>query len=115
MKRLIRRTKQVAGEIIDIYGHIAARNRSAAERVFDEIESTIRFLAEWPGAETRWLSNDPRLADVRMMGLRKYRNYLIFYRVAGDAIEILRVVHGARDLDRVLDDMQIEFDENDSN
>jgi plasmid stabilization system protein ParE len=29
---------------------------------------------------------------------RRFRNYLVFYRTTSDGIEILRVLHGARDL-----------------
>ena len=31
-----------------------------------------------------------------------FRDYLIFYRVTAEAVEILRVLHGARDIDRLL-------------
>jgi toxin ParE1/3/4 len=33
---------------------------------------------------------------------RSCGNYLIFYRIAADAVEILHVIHGARDYERVL-------------
>ena len=33
---------------------------------------------------------------------RLYRNYLIFYRVTGDDVEILRIVHGRRDLETLI-------------
>jgi toxin ParE1/3/4 len=33
---------------------------------------------------------------------RSFGNYLIFYRIATNAIEILHVVHGARDYERIL-------------
>ena len=38
------------------------------------------------------------------LGIRRrpYDDYLIFYRVAGDAIEILHVLHGARDYEAIL-------------
>ena len=33
---------------------------------------------------------------------RPYRDYLIFYRVSRDSIEILPILHGARDYERLL-------------
>jgi len=33
-----------------------------------------------------------------------FRNYLIFYRIAADDIQILRVLHAARDLESTLED-----------
>lgn len=38
------------------------------------------------------------------LGVRRrvYRDYLIFYRITGDAIEVLHVLHGARDYEPIL-------------
>jgi toxin ParE1/3/4 len=46
----------------------------------------------------------------RSDGIRRkvYGNYLIFYRVVSDAVEILHVLHGARDYAQIL------FDNDDS-
>ena len=33
-----------------------------------------------------------------MLPVRKFDNYLIFYRSTPEGLEIVRVVHGARDL-----------------
>ncbi|WP_370677687.1 type II toxin-antitoxin system RelE/ParE family toxin [Pleomorphomonas sp. PLEO] len=33
---------------------------------------------------------------------RPFRDYLIFYRVRGDALEILHVLHAAQDYERIL-------------
>jgi toxin ParE1/3/4 len=33
--------------------------------------------------------------------LRHFMNYLIFYRPIGGGIDVLRVLHGARDIDRI--------------
>jgi toxin ParE1/3/4 len=46
-----------------------------------------------------WESPDPRLAGVRVYPLpRRFRNYLVFYRPIAGGIEVLTVLHGARDL-----------------
>jgi plasmid stabilization system protein ParE len=46
----------------------------------------------------------PLVQHRRNDGIRRkvHGNYLIFYRVWLDAVEILRVVHGARDYARIL-------------
>jgi plasmid stabilization system protein ParE len=42
---------------------------------------------------------NPALDDLRMMRLQNFKNYLIFYRTSGgDKLEVIRIVHGARDL-----------------
>ncbi len=43
-------------------------------------------------------------ARYEALGIRRrpYGNYLIFHRVAGNTIEILHVLHGARDYEAIL-------------
>lgn len=47
-----------------------------------------------------------RYPDAGPRGLRRmpYGHYLIFYRVT-DAVEIIRIIHGARDWPSLLDDL----------
>ena len=40
-----------------------------------------------------------------------YRNFLIFFRENGSVVEVFRVVHGAQELERIVDEIQIDFDE----
>jgi toxin ParE1/3/4 len=44
---------------------------------------------------------DPALTGMRSWPIRGFGNHLVFYRPTDDGIEILRVLHGARDLRRV--------------
>jgi plasmid stabilization system protein ParE len=36
--------------------------------------------------------------------VKGFQSYLIFYRPAGDDLEVVRFLHGARDLPRLLED-----------
>jgi toxin ParE1/3/4 len=50
------------------------------------------------------ISDHPQIGRERaelMPGIRSFAvlSWVIFYRIEGDAVEIARVVHGARDLD----------------
>ena len=46
----------------------------------------------------------PLLPDWEDRGVRRrsHGNYLIFYRVHADQVEVLHVLHGARDYERIL-------------
>jgi toxin ParE1/3/4 len=46
----------------------------------------------------------PLLPDWEASGIRRrvYGNYLIFYRIGGDAVEVLHVLHGAQDYEAIL-------------
>ena len=44
----------------------------------------------------------PGLADVRMLVVPGYHNYLVFYRERNEAVQVIAVLHGKRDLPRRL-------------
>jgi toxin ParE1/3/4 len=110
-KRRIRRTRQVADDLIGIYLFIHRRSPQGAERVLSVLERNIRSLADTPGVGRLWDTPDPRLEGMRVAVVTPYRNYLIFFRPAPDAIEVFRVVHGAQELDRIVDEIDVEFEE----
>ena len=47
-------------------------------------------------------TRDPRLAGLRRFPVSGFGNYLIFYRQIDGGIEVLAVVHGARDIPSLL-------------
>jgi toxin ParE1/3/4 len=109
MTRQIRRTRQVAQDLIEIYQYIHERNAPAAERVLDAIEQSLNSLLKTPVVGRQWNSPDPRLEGMRVTLVTPYRNYLIFFRPVSDGIEVYRIVHGARELERIVDEIDIEF------
>ena len=77
---------------------IASDNAPRAVTFIDELEQHCARLADRPQMH-------PLLIRRESTGLRKavHGNYLIFYRMADDdAVEIVRILHGAQDWERVL-------------
>src|SRR5262249_35850148 len=70
---------------------------AAADRVIDEIFEHFSKLAEMPGM-------GHKREDLASEVLRFWpvRNYLIIYLPETTPIEIVRVLHGARDIQRIL-------------
>ncbi len=79
----------------EIILHIARDNEDAAFRLIDTIDERFELLARFPKA-------GPARPDV-LPELRSFPvgNYLIFYRPIDDGVEVMRVVHGARNLRRL--------------
>ena len=72
-------------------------------RFLGAVEQTWELLREFPlsGRECAWL--DERLHGVRRtMVASPFEVYLVFYRVDDDAVEVVRVLHGSRDIPSVL-------------
>jgi toxin ParE1/3/4 len=77
--RVIRRPRAVA-DLIDHYAYIARDRIEAAERFLRAAGQTFDLIARYPMIGRAWESDDPRLAGIRVYPMRRYRNYLVFYR-----------------------------------
>ncbi len=81
-------------DLIDIHDHIAADNPEAALRLVERLDQRCEGLADMPGMGRRRDDLSPTLRSV------PEGSYVLFYRPLpdGSGVEILRVLHGARDL-----------------
>jgi toxin ParE1/3/4 len=85
-----------------------------ADRFFTEAEATFDRLASMPGLGTRYEPDEPLYADLRYFPITRFRKYLVFYRPLPDGIEVLHVLHGARDIAGILaEDFGADIDHDD--
>ena len=84
-------------DLIDIWDHIASANLRAAKRVLERLETAIAKLAERP--RIGHFREDP--ADRRQRFFLVY-SYLIVYRPESRPIQIVRILHAARDVRELL-------------
>ena len=90
-------TPDAAQDLADIGGHIARSSPSAAKKVIKEIRAAVRKLASQPGlGHLR-----PDLTPLQLRFWSVY-SYLIIYDCERKPIEIIRVLHGARDVAEIL-------------
>jgi len=76
----------------EIWAYIARDNPSAASRLLGRFDQLFRTLVNQPGAGK---SVDMLAPDLRFMPMG---SYLIFYKPLPDGVEIVRILHGARDV-----------------
>ena len=78
----------------EIWVYIAEDNFDAADRLIDLFNEKLALLADHPGLG--------QMRDDLAPGLRSFPvgKYLLFYRPMAGGIELVRVLHGARDLPR---------------
>jgi toxin ParE1/3/4 len=74
----------------------------AAEHFLELAEATFAQILMVPriGKSVNFLLE--RMGEVRQWGIKNFQDYLIFYRLQDEQIEILRVLHGSRDLAGIL-------------
>lgn len=84
-------------ELEAIGNFIAVDNPTRADSFVLELLDHCQKLAEQP---LRY----PLISGLEQLGLRRcpYKAYLILYAVDDDVIEIVHILHGARDIDRIL-------------
>ena len=91
-------------DLAEAHAYLGVDSPEVAERLVDAVDTALNFLLENPYAGSPKPRGGPSAQDVRTWSPRGFPNHLIFYRPMGDDIEVLRFLHGARDLRRYLDE-----------
>jgi toxin ParE1/3/4 len=94
MPRILR-TPAAEADMWEILLHVARDSEDAAFRLIDSIDERFELLARFPGAGPERPELAPELRSFPV------GNYLILYKPLDDGIEVMRVVHGARNLRRL--------------
>jgi len=91
-------------DLLEQFGHLVQHSLEAANRFLAAAESAFERLAEMPGMGVRRPLKSPRLEGLRQWPIPGFRHHLIYYRETSDGIEVIRVLHGARDVQRILEE-----------
>lgn len=98
------RHPDVLEELFNISFRMAQENEEAANRFLDACDETFGQLEQSPYMGSVREFRKAALKDVRVWRVRRFQNYLIFYRPIEDGVEILHVVHGRRDYKSLFDE-----------
>jgi toxin ParE1/3/4 len=93
--REIRLANSAQLDLLDIWLYESAKSTEIADRRIDEITSTYENFLDFPEMG--------RSRDELFPGYRSFPKgqFIIFYRLIPEGVEIIRVVHGARNLDEL--------------
>ena len=89
---------QAEAELVEIGGYIAQDSERHAEEFVARLRDRAQSIARAPRIY--------RQREDLGSGLRSaaISDYVILFRIAAEGIEILHIVHGARDLNRLFED-----------
>ena len=95
MKRF-RLTRAAKADLVEITDYIAADNPQAARRVLGDILDRLERIGGAPGMGPR--------CEQYGKTLRRFAvgNYVIYYKPTANGISVIRVLHGARNVDDIL-------------
>jgi toxin ParE1/3/4 len=94
-------------DLAEIRAYIATHYPSLAKPIANKLRDSLNGLAQFPN-----LGKPGRVFGTRELVVPKVgkSTYVVVYRVAGDVVQILRVLAGTRDIDTILAE---GFDEED--
>ncbi|WP_184192588.1 type II toxin-antitoxin system RelE/ParE family toxin [Armatimonas rosea] len=81
---------------------------TAGQKLYKAAVQTFAFLADQPGVGAP--AGSLAVPDLRRWRIKGYEKILIFYHYDDHNLYLIRILHGARDLDSLLDD-EHEFSE----
>lgn len=91
--------RKAEADIEAITAFMASESPGLALNFIDAYSETIDRLVRRPGiGHVHVEIRAAHLPEIRCIGIEQFSNYLLFYRIYDDIIQIVRVVHGARDI-----------------
>ena len=92
MGRVTRRPL-AAADILDVWDHIAEDSLEQADRWIDNLDEKLKLIARQP---LMGRAREELAADLRSF---PFGRYIIFYAPVDGGIDVVRVLHSARDVD----------------
>jgi len=84
-------------DVLDITDYYTEISPELAERFVDELEAALHGLCFQPGVGSRRYAHFLADRSLRMWQLDRFP-FLLFYRVDGQMLDVVRVLHERRDL-----------------
>jgi toxin ParE1/3/4 len=84
-------------DVLDITDYYTVISPTLAERFVDELDATLHGLCFQPGVGSRRYAHFLADQSLRVWQLDRFP-FLLFYRVDGQLLDVLRVLHERRDL-----------------
>lgn len=103
MSRLVVR-RRADRDIDEQLVFLANQSHSLAAKFLDSIERTLHLLAESPDRGFLWDDDSLHNRGIHVLSVTGFPNVLVFYRSVEHAVEVIRVLHGARDIVTLLGD-----------
>lgn len=97
IRRLIVRPRALT-DLNELADHIARDSPRAAHRLRRHTVQLMRDLLEWPESHRRVFPDHPQLHDIRRAHPAGFPNHSVYYLVHDEAVEVVRVLHAARDV-----------------
>jgi toxin ParE1/3/4 len=93
----------VIQDLIACATYIGSNNLDASDQFLFAAEFTFKQLIEMPKIGRISGFTHPQLFAVRQLPIKGFKSYLVFYQIQSDTIDIIRVLHSARNIEKILE------------
>ena len=93
----VRISPRARSDLIEIWSYIADDSVASADAFINKLYETIQVLAKQSGSGRHREELAPGILSF------PFGRYIIFYRASQGAIEIVRILHGARDIQTIFE------------
>ncbi len=99
----VNKHEQAKRDLEEIFVFIGEQDVDAGLGFLLAAEETLEHLAKMPlmGSSRRFRSS--RLRNLRQFPVKSHQEYLVFYHPTQDGIQVVRVLHGKRDLEAIFE------------
>ena len=104
----ITRTPQARRDLLELADYIARDSLDTAERFLDAAEAAFHLLASVPEMRTPCEFRVPEATGIRMWSIRGFQSHVVFYRPLKAGVDVVRVIHAARDIRSIFTEDQAE-------
>lgn len=101
---MIRRDPRAERAIVQLALWIGLDSPATADRFICAVDETLQTLETHPLIGRVYDADAESLRGLRIWSVSGFPNHLLFYRPAPGGIELVHVLHGARDIGRALDE-----------
>lgn len=97
----IRKKPQAERDIEECFVYIGEDNLDITVHFLVAVEDTIEEIGRNPFIGKQREFKSSQLQNLRMWLVKNFSNYQIYYTIEAENIEIIRVLHGARDIEDI--------------
>jgi toxin ParE1/3/4 len=94
-----------SNDIVRQFRHylLSADAPEIAIRFREAVKRTIQSLSQNPHVGPRYSSSNPRVQNLRSWPVAGFEAIRIYYALEADALHIIRILHGKRDVRQILE------------
>ena len=98
---IINRSSAAILDIVETAEYIAQDNVEAADRFVDAVDESLKLIAN--ESDIGVVRKVGKIPEMRMWSVKGFPNSIVFYRATSTEINVIRVIHSARDFYRIFE------------